>query len=70
MYWLVGRRVRDRKKRVVKRKKAKQKADKNSRTKQREMLRILKVKEKDRAVSNLFSAIQKQLATATAKQIV
>ena len=68
MYWLVGRRIRDRKKRVVKRKKAKQKADKNARTKQREMLRILKVQEKERAVSNLFSAIQKQLATS--KQIL
>ena len=58
---LIRRRARNRRRRMAKRKVAKRKTDKNARAKQRKMERMFKVQQKERAVVNLFNALQNQL---------
>lgn len=66
---LIRRRARDCRKRIAKRKVAKRKADKNARGKRRKLERRAKDEQKERAVGNLFKALQTQLGAAHQKQI-
>ena len=62
-------RLRNRRRRVVKRKKSKTKSDKRTQAKYRKVAKLLKVEKKQQAVVNLFQALQNQLG-APSKQII